>query len=331
MKLLLLTVGLFLAAVHGLPLNQDPEWAMVPYKDSWKLVNVNEDPEPESFYNPETDIVFILFTNDNQNGQIIQWNNADSIRASTFNPNNPTRLTIHGWGGGANDGTNGNIRRALFQVGNFNVITVDWGAGAQSNNYLTARNRVGPTGDVVGRLLQTIVEATGANPQTMIPIGFSLGGHVAGFTGKTMRGLGAVVALDAAGPLFNINNPGQRVADTDADYVESIHTNAGLLGFDEPLGHANFYPNFGRRQPGCGVDASGNCAHGRAVQFMVESITSTVGFWARQCRNYQDIVNGNCVESGEQARMGGEPLTKDSRGVFWMTTNAASPFAQGRM
>lgn len=75
-----------------------------------------------------------------------------------------------------------------------------------------------------------------------------MGGHIAGLTGKRVsRGrLQSVVAMDPAGPLFSMRSPTERVAHTDAVYVESIYTDQGGLGFDEPLGHANFYPNWGK-------------------------------------------------------------------------------------
>lgn len=39
---------------------------------------------------------------------------------------------------------------------------------------------------------------------------------------------------------------------TDADFVDIIHTAAGTLGYEKPLGHSDFYPNNGRAsQPGC--------------------------------------------------------------------------------
>lgn len=38
----------------------------------------------------------------------------------------------------------------------------------------------------------------------------------------------------------------------DAAFVDVIHTDGGHLGFPNPIGHADFYPNGGsRRQPGC--------------------------------------------------------------------------------
>lgn len=332
MKTLLLAGALFWTATFGMPYGGDPEFAMVPSEDGWKLVNINAEPEMETFYNPETDIIFTLYTNDNQNGQVVQWNDPSWIPNSRFNPANPTRVTIHGWGGSTNGRVNRVVRAALFQVGNFNVITVDWSAGADSNNYLTARNRVGPTGHVVGALLEMLHDNTGADLRHMQTIGHSLGGHVAGFAGKYLQGrLGSVMSLDPAGPLFNINNPDGRTDATDALYVETVLTNAGLLGFDEPIGHSTFYPNWGRRQPGCGLDVGGTCAHSRSHELYAESITSQVGFWARRCRDYQDILNENCISSGPDTIMGGEPLRSTNNGVYFFETNGEAPFALGRM
>lgn len=65
---------------------------------------------------------------------------------------------------------------------------------------------------------------------------------------------------------------------------------------------------------------------------MVESINPTNIFGAIRCRNLDDIRDRNCVVSGASRRLGGEPL-QDGPGivgsVYFLTTNAASPFAQG--
>lgn len=322
---------LAIAAVSCMPYGNDPEYAMVPSEDGWKLVNIHEDPEPQNFYNPETDIVFTLFTRNNRAGQVIQWNDPAWILNSDFNAQHPVKVTVHGWNGANTSRVNGNVHEALFQTGEFNCITVDWSAGAGTNNYIAARNRVGETGVVAARLLRMISAETGMPYERMSAIGHSLGGHVVGFIGKNLEGqLGSVVALDAALPLFSIDSPHARTADTDALYVESMHTNAGLLGFDEPIGHTNFYPNWGRTQPGCGIDVSGNCAHQRTHMFFAESITTNVHFVALRCQNYTDIMNQNCNSDGTTTRMGGEPLHSTGlRGVYWLSTKDAEPFARG--
>lgn len=73
-----------------------------------------------------------------------------------------------------------------------------------------------------------------------------VGAHVAGAAAKrTSRGLvETVVGLDPAGPLFSVDDPANRLHHTDGNYVESIITDAGRLGFQHPIGHANFYPNW---------------------------------------------------------------------------------------
>lgn len=241
------------------------------------------------------------------------------------------RFIIHGWNNNGGSAVNTRIRTAYLNRGAFNVIVVDWGAGAQTGNYVAARNRVVDVGRRTAQMVDFLNQSAGATFASMVVVGHSLGGHTAGITGKnTSRGrLAAVVAMDPAGPGFTVGNPGGRVAPTDANYVEVIHTNGGLLGMDPPIGLADHYPNFGRTQPGCGVDAAGSCAHSRAWEFFAESITTNTHFTARLCRNHADIANNNCVSSGTARRMGGEPLTTAARGVYWMSTNANAPFARG--
>ena len=62
--------------------------------------------------------------------------------------------------------------------------------------------------------------------------------------------------LDPAGPSFDGTEASVRLDETDAVYVDAIHTNGDpLLSFGfgslEQAGHADFYPNAGNNQPGC--------------------------------------------------------------------------------
>ncbi len=62
--------------------------------------------------------------------------------------------------------------------------------------------------------------------------------------------------LDPAGPGFVHNETSMRLDASDAAFVDVIQTNsgsliAGGLGYGPPLGHVDFYPNGGERQPGC--------------------------------------------------------------------------------
>ncbi|GAB0092136.1 phospholipase A1-like [Sergentomyia squamirostris] len=314
------------------------EYALIPEVDGkFRIVNVQEalNEEPENFFNPETDVHFLLFTQSNPtNAQTVIRNNAASLAASNFNPSHPTRFLHHGWNGSPNANSQTMVRDAYLQHGNFNVFIVDWSAGAGTINYITARNRVGPTGGVVGNFIHFLINSGGANPNQICVIGHSLGAHVAGFAGKEHRSpqLACIVGLDPAWPLFDANNPATRMDRTDAAYVESIHTNAGLLGFTVPIGDATFYPNGGSSQPGCGIDVSGSCAHGRSNEFFAESINTISHFYAVRCPGgYDQILAGTCPQTGANRRKSGEPLDTTYHGVFWLPTNSASPFAMGRI
>lgn len=66
-----------------------------------------------------------------------------------------------------------------------------------------------------------------------------------------------IFALDPAGPWFNDDAKLEdRFDASDAEYTQAIHTNTGKWGFKKPLAHADFYPNWGNSQPGCGLDVS---------------------------------------------------------------------------
>lgn len=79
--------------------------------------------------------------------------------------------------------------------------------------------------------------------------GHSLGAHIAGIAGKNVQNgrIQTIFGLDPAGLGFSMGSPNARFSEDDALYTEGIRTNAGNLGFSEPLAHADFYPNWGSR------------------------------------------------------------------------------------
>lgn len=60
-----------------------------------------------------------------------------------------------------------------------------------------------------------------------------------------------ITGLDPAGPLFTPNST-VFLTKEDAEFVDVIHTDAGIYGTSEALASADFYPNDGvRAQSGC--------------------------------------------------------------------------------
>ncbi|XP_065073636.1 pancreatic triacylglycerol lipase-like [Ochlerotatus camptorhynchus] len=306
-------------------------------KGDMRLVNPNPysviDTHLEPFFNAETDTVFRLYTRKNpKEGQILKPNETSSVNSSNFNPQHQTRFLVHGWIQDGNSEMQSLIRNSYLAIGDFNVINVDWGMGAQTINYITARYRVASVGLVISNMIDTLVNGAGISLDTIYVIGHSLGGHVAGVVGKHQNGrINSIIGLDPAGPLFSADND-DVLSEKDAQYVETVFTNAGQLGFYGSLGGANFYANGGSSQPGCGFDLFGSCAHARAWSYFAESVTSSVGFRATRCQSHDDLAAGQCVSSSSDGvTMGGEPSNhgKGVEGFYLICTNSEEPYAKG--
>ncbi|XP_059622357.1 lipase member H-like [Phlebotomus argentipes] len=277
-------------------------------------------------------VEFRLFTH-SVSDYIVEQNSQDSLATSSFNSKYPTCFIIHGWHGSENSSLNLHIRKALLSRRHYNVFVVNWRETAAAD-YISASYSVHPVGDAVGQFIIFLKKHTAMALESVTVIGHSLGAHVAGFAGKSAKAggkIGVIVGLDPAFPLFSHAKPENRLNTSDAIYVETIHTNAGLLGYKLPLGHASFFPNYGTSQPGCGKGLNEACAHSRAHELYAESITTKHGFWARRCKSYNDISVKKCEKSGADATMGGEPTIKNIQGVYWLETGDDSPYAKGPM
>lgn len=91
----------------------------------------------------ETDLVFRLYTReDSVMYYALKTSGSPAITETTFNPNRPTRIFVHGFRSKEKV-----IRRyadAYLEVGDYNFIAVDWIEGASTFNYFLAKGRVRP-------------------------------------------------------------------------------------------------------------------------------------------------------------------------------------------
>jgi len=220
-------------------------------------------------FDPEKDVKFLLFTRRNsENPQWIETGNESSFKDSNFDQSHPIRVLVHGFRDGPGANVNREGRRALLAKGNYNVIVVDWSKGADTLNYLEARNRIYGVGNTTAQLIDYILKLYPTIQLSSVGIiGHSLGAHVAGMVGKNIQAGKAsfIIGLDPAGPLFFENEPEKRLSKDNAEHVQIIHTDAGVQGMQDPIGHSDFYPNSGKKQPGCGIDLTGACSHQRSV------------------------------------------------------------------
>uniref|UniRef100_A0A1B0D397 Uncharacterized protein n=1 Tax=Phlebotomus papatasi TaxID=29031 RepID=A0A1B0D397_PHLPP len=188
-------------------------------------------------------------------------------------------------------------------------------------------------------------------------IGHSLGCHLAGYAGSFTKSgqVGRITGLDPAIIGFEWSGPESRLDDSDAVFVDVIHTAAGSLGFRNPLGHADFYPNGGFIQPGCGTNLIDQrehipinlitftpyvnfllyrgcswsimaCSHGRAHHLFAESILTSL-FYSYPCTSWAAFTRGNY--NGSDMILMGEGTSHEAKGIFCVQTNSKPPYAMG--
>lgn len=273
-------------------------------------------------------IKLYLYTISNpKNPEYIDPSISDSLKKTHFDSRNPTRIIIHGWQNSYLDAVNVDLRNAYLKQGEYNVISVDWSADAKNLNYPLAAQKVKEVGKQVAAFIDFAHKHHGLSFESLEVDGHSLGAHCAGFAGKNVkRGrINVIRGLDPALPLFSYDKPAERLSSTDANYVESIQTNGGKLGFLKPIGEAAFYPNGGKSQPGCGIDVSGSCSHGRAYEYYAEAIVHN-GFRSISCFNYDLAVKKNCGKSYSDNKLGDPANDHGVSGVFYTPVNKHPPF-----
>ncbi|PVD23637.1 hypothetical protein C0Q70_16910 [Pomacea canaliculata] len=163
---------------------------------------------------------------------------------------------------------------------------------------------------------------TGARPEDMHILGHSLGSHVAGYAGERLKHLGRITGLDPAEPYFQNTDKRVRLDETDALFVDVIHSDAASfystnlgLGMSQACGHVDYYPNGGEKQPGCekgpvthivenglylGFREFVACNHMRAYHLFHDSINSQCPFQAYRCASQDDFKAGRCLPCSGQ-------------------------------
>lgn len=272
-----------------------------------------------------TPVKFYLYTKSNPTKGKKITASASSIGGSNFNADHPTRFVIHGWTQSSSSSMNKNIRNAWLSQGDYNVIVVDW-ARARSVDYATSVLAVPKVGKKVAAMANYLASNHGMSWNDLYIIGHSLGAHVAGYAGKNADSqVHTIIGLDPALPLFNYNKPNKRLSSTDAWYVESIQTNGGTLGFLKPIGKGAFYPNGGKTQPGCTLDVTGACSHGRSVTYYAEAVESD-NFGTIKCGDYEAAVANNCGSTYSSVRMGADTNGYMVDGDFYVPVNSKAPY-----
>ncbi|XP_008064534.1 lipase member H isoform X2 [Carlito syrichta] len=221
---------------------------------------------PSAVVGTELNVKLILYTRRNLTC-------AQAINSTAFGNLNVTKKTtfiIHGFRPtGSPPIWMEDLVGGLLSVEDMNVVVVDWIRGATTVLYNHAASKAKKVATVLKEFIDQML-AKGASLDDIYMIGVSLGAHIAGFVGQKYNGqLGRITAL----------------------------------GYREPLGNIDFYPNGGLDQPGCPKTIFGGmqyfkCDHQRSVYLYLSSLRENCNITAYPCESYLDYRNGKCVSCG---------------------------------
>jgi hypothetical protein len=303
---------------------------------------INKSPESiePAAVNPDN-IHFYLYTLNNKNTYDVISNSTSAIANSHWDRNAPVLAFAHGFGSSSDGGSSSEIYETFIQSSystNINLVLIHWKAAAAAPWYDVAAGATKVVGEKTAYLINFLVSNGYTTADKVTVSGHSLGAHVAGFAGADYQKLSGqkfarITGLDPALPRFGAVDDSGRIDPSDAAFVDIIHTAAGTLldgglAFTEPRGHADFYPNGGEDQPGC-IEIAGECSHSRAYKYFGESVHSNQ-FTACKCNDDAwDTENWSSCDCSKGSAKMGEYVSTSARGVYYLTTNRRSPFAQG--
>lgn len=205
--------------------------------------------------------------------------------------------------------------------------------------YLTAASNTRVVGEYTANFIDWLV-SRGLRLETLHLIGLSLGAQMAGVTGSSVKSgrITRITGLDPAKPLFTTLPLSLRLDPSDAEFVDVIHTDAGIFGFPTSIGHVDFYPNGGiSPQPGCLISEVKRrspdsllepvfCSHWRSYQFYAESVVYEESFISVPCKNWAAFRRQQC-EYNNTVYMG-YALNPMARGNHYLTTNPEAPYSR---
>ncbi|KAL1490868.1 hypothetical protein ABEB36_011553 [Hypothenemus hampei] len=267
--------------------------------------------------NLNEDVKFEYFSREYPDGFRVT---SQEILKNYVNISKPTKFITHGWMSGGRKDSSVLIRDGFLHKYDANVFVMDWSAISGNPFYPIPMMATPKVGKHYGKFLNYLVDELGVKPVDIHLVGHSLGAHVSGFAGRTVkRGkIGRITGLDPALPGFDSGLVSSGTLNSkDAHFVDVIHTCAGFLGYKSPLGHADFYPNGGcPPQPGCSVlEFMEACSHSRSWRIFFSSLVNEEPYMATKCSSLSEIstkkwCKGDPIEMGD-----GTPL--EARGIYF--------------
>ncbi|CAG9857208.1 unnamed protein product [Phyllotreta striolata] len=202
------------------------------------------------------------------------------------------------------------IRIPLLLNYDVNYFHIDW--RPVSNNFFTAFSKVPEVSEIVSRSISNMVETSGLNLTKSQIVGGSLAAQLAGKTGQNLAGkFYQVIGLDPALPGFENTD---YISKDSGQFVQIIHTGGGSnrIGQIKPLGHADYYANGGKKQPGCDLELTGLCSHIRVIPLYIKTLLNSTQFLATSCDSEENYNNGTC-RNNNMSYVGGYMVDRNEK------------------
>jgi len=292
----------------------------------------------------DLNMYFGLFTRDNKRDY--QEFNHESAIPDLYMRSKPTVFILHGYQNSIYTGYMLDIKDALLEKEDVNVILVCWKELADSLWYPNSASNSRTVGAETAYMINRMKDEVGLTTEQIWCIGHSLGAHGCAFTGQRAK-MGRLTALDPAGPWFDGQEIDARLSKDDADFVDVIHTDGwgvvAYYGMLTPVGDIDFYPNGGYYQPGCItstlINSTGNteydifdiaCSHGRSPKLFLNTLVQPNCFTTQHkcsdsnyCKKTNELccTGSNCPEMGYNAdKMSGV------NGLYYLETTSRDPY-----
>uniref|UniRef100_A0A8C5QRA9 Uncharacterized protein n=1 Tax=Leptobrachium leishanense TaxID=445787 RepID=A0A8C5QRA9_9ANUR len=268
----------------------------------------------------EIGVRFLLRTRENPvDFQVVLAFNESTLVSSNFKESRKSRFVIHGFMSDGEAGWVTDMCAAILSVEDVNCFCVDWSNGAHTF-YSQAANNVRVVGAVIAYFIEALVNTTGYSPSNVYLIGHSLGAQAAGQAGRRTPGLSRITGFKG-------------------------------YGTSQVLGNLDFFPNGGKKMPGCELSISiifhpdellheaedlFACDHLRSYKYFTESITHSEGFIAFLDNSYENFEMG----AGFPCPLIGCPLMgyyadeyigiTSKHQMFYLNTAAEPPYTSWR-
>jgi len=238
---------------------------------------------------------------------------------------------------------------AYIRKGGYNILALEWSSFSKNDFF----NVLLPNLNLLSsNLAENIIKMiySGLKVNKFHIVGFGLGAQLAGLTGREIKnktnGLIQITRITGLDPTTNgfytptlHANSLKGLCESDAGFVDVIHTDSGFHGTSVSSGTADFWPNYGHRyQPGCLLANVYNpllqqndlCSHKRAYILWAESVTAldNTTFLSAAAANFESFRRG-ILNLSRIALMGIDCSLSTERGNYYLQTNAVSPFSRG--